>query len=980
MGKLTNPENTSETPPPLPEKIGIYQITRRIAQGGMGEVFLAYDPVCQRHIALKQIRSTLKEHPILQKRFLREARIAAGLSHPSIIPVYKIHLEEERAYYTMPYVEGQTLREILTQAQQKLKAGEKTGHIGESIPALMRIFMSVCQAMAYVHSKEIIHRDLKPENIIVGKYGEVIILDWGIAKSINPSRVESRTDNAIDTLSDESAEDSAEASYEEEQNLTHPQKPVGTLAYMAPERASGESSTKQTDTYALGVFLYQLLTLRLPFHRLTLTEFRQCSGEEVFVDPAKAAPYREVPRMLASMVKKCLAPNPEERYPSVSALIHDLEIYLEGRSEWFQTSDLNIHKESDWQFQENVLLTDHPAITGGADLAEWVGMMISKDSFAGNTKLEARISIGSGGQGIGFMLSIPERSERQHLNDGYLLWVGSDLSPETQLYRSTLEVVSAPGVSLQRNRWYTIRLEKIDHHIYFYLDGSLQFSYISYLPLLGTHVGLVYKDFDFELSNIAISMGNLSIMVNCLSVPDAFLANKDYVKALAEYQRIGYSFPDRKEGREALFRAGITLVEQAVSCKDETEIESLCEQAFNTFESLRNTPGAPLEYLGKALVYQAFGDADEEAKCLELSLRRYRKHPLLHIVQEHVLARLHAYARSNRRATYHFILMLVRQIPLLATRAGNKKLFKTLKNNWEPLYFIKESNCAETAVSFNIHFATSLAFWVARPYVLCEILQDLFKKDPLNATAIGNVLFCLIELGAYTLAREKTKDYLDTHLEAQGSKIPDELSTVFSLNDIALLAHEKSLEEALKQWFIFTNGSTKRKKEMRVFFHLLDVAIQEQKPDVIIQAIKQISAEEEEEVRRLNGYLVWALLLQNKWDLASEVLHTYSLEELNQKTSILHMLYGCWLAATEGKDLAVVHLSGVLDTPFPRSWTILSHHVADKLKEPQKWLKEAFLWEKRHLYRQLALFHHCLNDKKQEAHYLAIEKEEYANS
>src|SRR5690349_19858730 len=115
---------------PLPQKIGDYQIKSSLGKGGMGEVFLAFDPVCKRSIALKQIRQDLNQNIALKKRFLREALIAAHLSHPSIIPIYSIHKEDKNIFYTMPFVEGQTLKQIIKISQEEEKEGEIKHPIG----------------------------------------------------------------------------------------------------------------------------------------------------------------------------------------------------------------------------------------------------------------------------------------------------------------------------------------------------------------------------------------------------------------------------------------------------------------------------------------------------------------------------------------------------------------------------------------------------------------------------------------------------------------------------------------------------------------------------------------------------------------------------------------------------------------------------------------------------------------------------------
>ncbi|MFA5249919.1 MAG: protein kinase, partial [Parachlamydiales bacterium] len=155
------------------KNLGNYRILKHLAKGGMGEVFLAFDPVCSRTVALKKIREDFKKNPLMRRRFLKEAQIASRLTHPAVIPIYSIHDDENEIYYTMPYVEGKSLKELLIEASQ-----DPAKH---SIPHFIRIFLSVCEAVAFAHLKKILHRDLKPANILVGKYGEVLVLDWGIA-------------------------------------------------------------------------------------------------------------------------------------------------------------------------------------------------------------------------------------------------------------------------------------------------------------------------------------------------------------------------------------------------------------------------------------------------------------------------------------------------------------------------------------------------------------------------------------------------------------------------------------------------------------------------------------------------------------------------------------------------------------------------------------------------------------------------------
>lgn len=921
--------------------IGHYQVIREIGKGGMGEVFIAYDTTCGRRIALKKIRTDLGEHGQLIPRFLKEARITSQLTHPAIIPIYAIH-GESPIYYTMPYVEGETLKQVLRKTRQQERRGEKLDHVGGSIPSLIRIFLTICQAVAYAHSKGVLHRDLKPENIIIGQFGEVLILDWGLAKLYG-------TEEVMQDIQQKSGGD-----------ITRIGKIVGTIAYMAPERGMGSPATFQTDIYSLGVILYQILTLKNPFIRGTLEEFRKNMHREILLDPAEVAPYRDVPRLLAKIATKCLETSLEQRYSTVQELIHDLENYIEGRSEWFQMAELKISNKSDWEFQENVLIAEHIAITRVTEVTDWVSLMISKASFADNTKIEAKIRFGESGHGLGFLLSVPESSQRIHLNDGYCLWLGTDLNKTTKLLRSTVEVIQSPEIYLQRHEWYDIRIEKIDNSIFFYLNNALQFSYISHLPLAGTHVGLLSRDADFEIELFNVFIAGQNITVNCLAVPDAFLAHKDFATALSEYRRIGYSFPGRAEGREAMFRAGITLMEQG---RHSSEPAKLYDLALTEFEKLHMTPGAPLEYLGKALVYRAMREYEEEIKCFELAFRRYPKHPLLPILQEQIIYRMYDSSRYNRRATYNFILLTVRHLHHIASSHNAKKLFTSLQRHWEILPFIAQLPSAHDDEN-RLLFAAELAFWLAKPYVLDEILNDVLQLTNFSSELLENVLFALIELGSWKLAQKTLEN--------------PQCDAILPLFNIVFICHENSLNAGVVALEIL-DGNKIDQSLARVILHMAEMAITQEDITVMHRLLEFCATREQEPSFhfQMQCYQIWTVLLEKNWKMAAELFHNQPMDLLNQDSTILHFLYGCWLYVTEGKELAEIHFSGVLEISYPPTWALFCYYLNGRISEDQEWIKKSFLWEKRKLYQQLVLFYHCIGDLDKKKHYQTLEQQQY---
>ncbi len=905
-----------ELPAP-PASIGPYTILRSIGRGGMGEVFLAHDPGCGRDLALKRIRPDLSKNQTVLHRFLREAKVASQLSHPSIIPILSIQNTPPDVYYTMPFVEGETLKQILRSTLDAQSQGQ-TGHpSGRSIPALARIFLQICHAIAYTHSKGILHRDLKPENIIVGKYGEVMILDWGIADFITELKRENATDDV----------------HEAEEDLTRPGKIAGTLAYMAPERLSGESSSVQADIYALGVMLYYMLTLQLPFLRKSIASFRKTASLERLTDPIEAAPYRDIPHQLAAVCRKCLSLSPEQRFHSVEELITEIKNYSEGQAQWIPIASLHPGRSEDWQFQENVLPAKHIAITRDLDETEWCAFMISKKSFASSVKLEVNVSLMPGCRGLGFLLNIPPAEDRQMLEEGYCLWLSHT---ECRLYRNNVHLFGAPhGLDFAEKR--KLHFEKIEDVLKLFLDEKLVFAYTSHLPLAGSHVGLLHKDNAFDIDAIEVFDASHNAYVRCLAVPNAFLSHKLYDLALQEYRRIGQSFPGRQEGRDALFRAGIALLEKGKAQRTKILKEQVFHRALKEFGNLYRTSGAPLEYLGKSLVYDALGDPEEEAKCLELALRKFPKHPLLPILKEHILYRMHESSQTMRGTAYRIILLAIRHIPELLENSGAKALIDSLKRNLEPLFFFE----ADESLS---QMSIQLAFWLAKPLILGEIASNLAKRETPPTTLIENAFFCLLELEAIS------------ELEKQLAALPAIALTMQGRAYLlaALAGHLPPLPQNV--------GC----KEARLVCYLLRKALVQRQwaaADEIAAAAMKRKWSRGDRIP-IYALLAWLHLMRRDTKGAGQILKSYEIDELNQETSPLHFAFGCYLYLTKNPETAQAHFAKVLDSPYPCTSALPSHFLLGRINSKKGWIERSFWWEKKELHRQLDFFYHAIGKNK----------------
>ncbi len=922
-------------------RLGKYTLISKLAEGGMGEIYIAEDPDCERRVALKVIKKNLKESERVRSRFIREAKLASRLTHPSIVPVYALHIEDE-CYYTMPYVKGETLKAILRQTAQS-----DTPHpLGISIPQLIRTFLSICQGIDYSHNSGILHRDIKAENILVGTYGEVLIIDWGLAC------FKKEPDDDLDILPTS-----------ENPELTMPGKVVGTVAYMAPERAFGHPASVASEVYALGVILYYLLTLHLPFSRNNLKDFRKKARFEKIIDPTEVAPHRDIPAQLVKCVHKCLAFRPEDRYQSVHALIRDIEQYIEGSPEWSFSRKLSREHHDDWEFQENILLAKHIAVTRVTDVMEWVMLMISKESFTGNARYEFTYSPQSAHCGIGFLCNIPKPHERKSLEDGYLVWFGEENGKGISLFRSNVEVFSTTDLTFQSGKSYKICVEKIDNLIRVLVDDEIRLNYLSHIPMVGGHIGLLYKDAQFDVSPIHVLTGSHSVMVNCLSVPDAFLSSHDYDTALEEYQKIARSFRGRMEGREAVFRAGLTLLEKGKAQPFSNLKSHYFLKALDEFSKLHNTPGAPLEYLGKSIVYKAEEDLEEEIKCLEFGIRRFKGHPLLYMLEEHVLFRLLESARSERKKAYFFALLSLLHLPRILQHQEVQRFFDSLSRHIEIPYFIEVPKAFSSQEETNYFNAILLAFWLCKPITLFEIINTMPHALPNRSMHLANALFALFELGCETLAEKVL-------LECE--------------NEPDFYAYKKWMQIKTLDSALLKLPQKPGFNEVRQIIFLMRKHLLPEKVENILPLFESLKTHEFEPnlMVWIKQTYVWSLLLSGDYQKAGEILRPYTQHAIKDYSSPFFSLYGCYLFVTEGVEIAEVHYHGVLETKNPPTSALLAHYLLghiDYTKENDEWIKGAFVWEKIELYRYLALLFSCQKKKRKITHVIKLLEQTKAN-
>ena len=942
-----------ELPDP-PKQLGNYSIIKRIGRGGMGEILLAHDPLFGRKIAIKRMLPYLFKSELGMRRFHNEVKIASKLQHPSIISIYTLHESKDERYYTMPYLEGQTLSELIRETRSYEKKGSLIHPIGSSIPELMHIFLQICQAVEFTHAQGFLHRDIKPDNIIIGRFGEAILLDWGLACPINQEGCGDKeffAENVDLTGLD--------------MTQTRPGKAAGSVPFMAPEAAVLGETSIQTDIYALGIILYYLLSLRLPFIRISIQDFIKTMKMEKWIDPQDVAPHREIPALLSAITKKCIHPLPKRRFQSVSDLIKVLKDYIEGNPQWAKTKEIKTENKKDWIFEENVPLTKHLAISANKPLIDWVHIMVSKASFSDILKFETTITPTKNSLGVGFLFCLPDTHQIHKLGEGFLLWIGSSDSPSCKIFRNSVEILTAPLPTFKESGSHHVVIELKDNQVLLEIDEQKILSYYSHLPLIGGHIGVMRKDMNLNLDTINIYEGSQNVMVNCLAIPDAFFIHKDFNRALFEYRKIAQSFQGRFEGREAIFRAGLTLLEKAKSKSDLFAGETLYDEAIAEFNKLHNTPGAPLEYLGKALTYQNKESFDEEVKCLEFAARKFSKHPLRKHLKEHANLRFHQVSKENRKLATMFALLILDHLPLLIENQDTYALLLHLQKQGMAFpYFSYDDDSIDKLNPLLL--SIQLSSFLDKPISLFELTQKHTAQLTSNYQALESICFTLLDMNYPKLIEFMLKHFRLSETDYFFNELKQDITTLLALDQEGLI---KTVEALCPQGKLNDKSSSQKKG----LIYLIDQSLYLSRAQAAPPLFKSINSP------CINHLKLWLALLNRNSHEATELLKHVDNKLFTDITSPYYFLYGCFLGLTEGKRSAMNHFSISLEIASPVFYCLLSYYLNKKISLKSAWYETAFSYEKIALFRQLTLFYTCLNKKRKALFFEEKAKKERKN-
>ena len=564
-----------------------YVVGSMIAEGGMGTVREVRDINCRRTVAMKVLRiedPRYEEEDVL--RFIEEAQITSQLEHPNIVPVHDLGVDAAgNVYYTMKYVKGLVLSDALDDIRRRKQ------EVIEQYPLarLLTIFQKTCDAVAFSHSRNVVHRDLKPDNIMIGDFGEVVVMDWGLAKVLGHSSVSTSAEEAGSPEERAPSEDSDQEEGGRPMRTgettvtsirtdkigtglkTMSGRIMGTPGFMAPEQARAGSADVdlRTDIYSLGAILYSILTLRPPVRGDDLKEIliKIINGDIVppamynpWLDAASSEGEREnknrfphvpggqIPKALSDIVMKAMATEPDERYQSVRELQRDVEAFQDG---------LIWHLVIDEDFSDQNVLARWEIVGGKYEIKEgelrlYAGepqLLLLRREVSGDIRIEFECRQESSYlNDVGcFMSSIVAANRNEIPSSGYELKYGGYSNTLNVLMKSNHRLWSAPASPLVRGKKYKVLAERIGARLRLEVNGEEVFRVTDPDPLSGadrTAVGLLGWMADTRYSRVRVYSLGTPWKSDILDTAERQMVKGHYVTAMDLFREVMEAMPD----------------------------------------------------------------------------------------------------------------------------------------------------------------------------------------------------------------------------------------------------------------------------------------------------------------------------------------------------------------------------------------------------------------------------------------------------
>jgi hypothetical protein len=538
-----------EEPPPA--EVGGHKIERELGRGGMGRVYLAREPVLGRNVALKVLNSGLRT-PQGAERMLEEAVVTGTLSHPGIVPVYHVGRDPAQGlFYTMKLVGGRSLSDILTGLRDD--APEDVERY--TLPALLAIFLRACEAVAFAHHHGIVHRDLKPANIMVGEFGEVMVLDWGLARVVDDRGERQRPAvPAAGELGVEVAVDSG---------LSRSGAVLGSAGYMSPEQARGQAATAgpRSDVYALGAVLYQILTLRMPVDgRADEQISRTIRGAVV---PVEKRPLgRNAPRVLAAAAMKALALDPAKRFRDARELAREVEAYLEGRAPWSPRAEKWESALGKWKMGAAEMLAEKAPARA-----------LHESKLSGDVRLN--VTVRAPAARPSWKLDVHVAQKAPPAADGYLCRVVAGEDGAVEFHRAGILLSRRRDLAPDAHRPHTVTVTKDGDRVSIGMDGIRVFDMRDIFPLRGQRLSIATDDAGLNLTHISVESRGTPLQLQFSALPDKLLSMGQLREARELYRDMMETHAERAEGLIARYKAALCSIELGESAEGLAELKAL---------------------------------------------------------------------------------------------------------------------------------------------------------------------------------------------------------------------------------------------------------------------------------------------------------------------------------------------------------------------------------------------------------------------